>query len=408
MARDLDVVVFGATGFAGRLVAEYLADKYADGSLKWAMAGRSARKLAEVRDEIARVYPAAAGIELIVADSQDRPALDAMAGRAKVVCTTVGPYAKYGSELVAACIAQGADYVDLTGEVQWVRRMIDAHHEEAAAAGVRIVHCCGFDSIPSDLGVWALQDYARRELGGPCDEVRYYLWWAKGGFSGGTVASLINVLKEAEQDRSVRRVMGDPYSLYPKGAARGEDGQEQRGPRKASIGWTAPFMMAAVNERVVRRSNALLGFEYGAGFRYGESMRTGEGVKGAVGAVALSAGMGLGMAALMVKPLRALLEERVLPAPGEGPSREKIEAGGFEARLVGLRGGREVARCKVRGKRDPGYGATALMLAESAICLVRDVPQEGAPLAGVLTPASAMGGPLVARLRAAGMVVDAG
>lgn len=403
MDRAYDIVVFGATGFAGKLVAEYLAEHYADSGLKWAMAGRSLAKLEAARAEVAARAPAAASVPLVVADSGSRAELDAMAASARVVCTTVGPYARYGSELVAACVAQGADYVDLTGELQWIGRMIEAHHEEARARGVRIVHCCGFDSIPSDLGVWALQDHMRREHGRPAEAVRYYLWRASGGFSGGTVASLLNVLEEAEHDRSVRRVLADPYSLCPKDARRGPDKREQMGPRKRALGWTAPFLMAPINERIVRRSNALLGYPYGQGFGYGESMRVGEGIRGMLGAVGLSAGMGLGMGALALKPLREVLAAKVLPAPGEGPSRDKIERGSFEVRLTGEIGGREVARCVVRGQRDPGYGATALMLAESAICLVRDVPQASGVQAGVLTPASAMGGPLVERLRAAGM-----
>jgi short subunit dehydrogenase-like uncharacterized protein len=407
--RKYDVIVFGATGFAGKLVAEYLAEHYgADKKLRWAMAGRSAKKLEAARAEIAARVPAIRDIELVVADSADRASLDAMAAQTRVVCTTVGPYAQYGSELVAACIAHKADYVDLTGEVQWVKRMIDAHHEEAKAAGVRIVHCCGFDSIPSDMGVYALQEYARAQHGRPCDDVSYYLWWAKGGFSGGTVASLLNVLKEAEVDRSVRKVLADPYSLYPAGAERGGDTREQMGPRRTQdAGWTAPFVMASVNERIVRRSNALLDFQYGRSFHYRESTRMGSGVAGMLGAAGMSAGLGLGMVALTIKPIRKQLEQRVLPAPGEGPSREKIDAGGFEVRLVGRSGGREVARCKVRGQRDPGYGATALMLAESALCLARDIPQGDVP-AGVMTPASAMGSPLLARLRAAGMEFEAG
>lgn len=399
-ARRFDVVVFGATGFAGRLVVEYLAERYGQSDLRWAMAGRTRDKLERVRAEIAEQHPAAANVELIVADSQDRGSLDQLAASTEVVCTTVGPYALYGNELVAACVEHGTDYCDLTGEVQWIRRMIDLHHERAKATGARIVHCCGFDSIPSDLGVFALQQAAVERLGRPVSEVRFFLAGAKGGFSGGTAASLANALEEASE-ASVRKIMGHPYALNPHGERKGPDGSDQMGVAKDPVTgrWTGPFVMAAVNTRVVRRSNALLNYRYGTDFRYGEVVRFGRGAKGLASATAYTAGFSAFLATMAMKPTRNLLKRSVLPNPGEGPSRESIERGWFRVVLSGRDEGREVASTEVKGRRDPGYGATACMLAESALCLALEGASLPSP-GGVLTPASAMGDALIRRLNA--------
>lgn len=390
MDRTFAVVVFGATGFAGRLVAEYLQD-HAQGP--WAIAGRSRSKLEAIAASLAQRRPEAPAPALRVVDSTDRAALDALAAETRVICTTVGPYARYGAAVVAACVAKGTHYCDLTGEPQFVRQMIDAHHEAAAAAGVRIVHCCGFDSIPSDLGTLLVQETAIEADGEPCDEVEYVLRYANGGFSGGTIASLVNVLEEAG-DPAVRRVLGDPYSLA---GERGPDGREQTGVRysEAADAWTGPFVMAAVNERVVRRSNALLGYRYGKDFRYGESMQMGRGFSGRLKALGLTAALGSFTGLMLIPPVRRLLLKRVLPAPGEGPSPEAIANGNFGARLYGKRGGRVVVTVDVVGQRDPGYGATACMLGESALLLASATPLGPA---GVGTPASSLGRPLIERL----------
>ena len=382
--RPLDVVVFGASGFAGRLVAEYLAERHAGTGVRWAMAGRSLSKLESVRAEIAARVPAAAEVPLLVADSHDRAALAAMVAQTRVVCTTVGPYARYGTPLVEACIDGGAHCCDLTGEVQFIRRVADAHHDRARAAGVRIVHCCGFDSVPSDLGTWLLCERLREADGLPPEEVRFFLCGASGGFSGGTVASLLNVLEEAS-DPAVRAILADPYSLNPPDRRQGPDARSRMGPVRDPVTgwWGGPFVMAPINERVVRRSSALLGDRYGTDFRYSEVTRTGAGVVGALSAGALALGTGAFLGAVALGPLRRLLTRTVLPAPGEGPSRDAIERGFFKIVLS--------------GRRDPGYGATACMLAESALCLAQD-PLDGP--GGVLTPAAAMGGALLARLNA--------
>lgn len=390
-ARELDVVLWGATGYTGRLVADYLATAPSAEGLRWAIAGRDKAKLERVRNELGRAVP------ILVGDANDPASLDAIARRTTVVCTTVGPYAKHGSELVAACVRAGTHSCDLTGEVPWIRRMIDAHDEGARASGARIVHCCGFDSIPSDLGVWMMHGEMRargRQLG----RVDGFFGESSGRFSGGTVASLLGVIDEARRDPETRKILGDPYSL----GGSGPDGGDARGVRwEPRLGkWTAPFVMAAINTRVVRRSNAVLGFPYGKELRYSESMSMPRGVKGLVTATGLTAFLGGFVAASQVGPLRKAIEKR-LPAPGEGPTPEQRAAGYFVMRLIAESSdGALRLHGRVEDRRDPGYGSTAVMLSESAICLAKD--PLGAP-GGVLTPASAMGDALLVRLRAAGM-----
>lgn len=396
--REFDIVVFGATGFAGRLVCEYLVEHYMDDEVRWAIAGRNERKLASLREDLSRLNPLAEDIPHVVADSMDRASLDAMAARTTVICTTVGPYAKYGSELVAACVEHGTHYCDLTGEVQWIRRMLDQHHDRAKETGARIVHCCGFDSIPSDLGTLALQNEAIERSGEPCHEVKYLLAVATGGFSGGTIASMANVMEEAS-NKETRRVLGHPYSLNPEGEREGPDGSDQMGVEYDEVAevWTAPFVMAAINTRIVRRSNALLDYKYGKDFRYSEATKMGAGPGGALKAGGLSAGLGVFTAAMAFGKTRNLLTKYVLPDPGEGPSRDKIENGFFKVILDGRGGPADGLKVEVRGGRDPGYGATATMLSEAALCLAlqRDeLTSEG----GILTPAAAMGEQLIERL----------
>lgn len=392
MERTFQIVVFGATGFAGRLVAEYLQDTHGD-TLRWAIAGRSRQKLEALQADLAARRPGLAPVAIEVADSHDDAALAALVAKTRVICTTVGPYARHGGPLVAAAVASGTHVCDLTGEPQFIRRMIDAHHERAASEGTRIVHCCGFDSIPSDLGTLLVQETTLARDERPCDRVEMVVRWLSGGFSGGTIASMANLLEEAS-DPAVRRVLGDPYSLC---SERGPDGREQRGPRysEAAGVWTAPFVMAAVNERVVRRSNDLLGHRYGRDFRYGESMQTGRGLRGRLAANATTGVLGAFTVGMSMGRVRKRLL-RLFPEPGQGPSPEQIEKGGFGIRLFGWRDGEVVTAVDVVGERDPGYGATACMLAESAIHLAGDPAQLG--VAGVCTPASALGRPLIDRL----------
>lgn len=408
-SREHDVVLWGATGFTGSLVAEALVERLADTGVRLALGGRDRGKLEALRGRLAAIDPAAAELPLVVADSHDRPSLDALAASADVVCTTVGPYAKHGHELVAACVDHATDTCDLTGEVPFVRNMIDRHHDAAREVGARIVHCCGFDSVPSDLGVLMLQEAALERYGRPLDEIAFVLGGSRGGVSGGTVASMLNVVEEARSSRELRRLLADPYALNPEGERHGPDEPDLMRPRfdPEIQRWTGPFVMASVNTRVVRRSNALLGWRYGRAFRYREVTGFRPGLRGAVAATALTAGLGALMGALGWGPTRSLLERTVLPSPGEGPGAETRERGYFSITLHGRgldRDEREIRLTgKVRGDRDPGYGATAVMLAESALCLALD-GGELPPGGGVLTPASAMGMRLVERLRRAGMV----
>lgn len=402
--RAHDLVLFGATGFTGRLVAEYLAEHAPEG-LRWALAGRDAAKLERIRGELAARWPKAAALPILVGDALDAEAMARIAGQTRVVCTTVGPYARFGGPLVDACARLGTDYCDLTGETHFIRRSIDTLLGAAEASGARIVHCCGFDSIPSDLGVFMLGE-AMAERGARLAEVRCFFGESKGSFSGGTLASLLNMLDELKRDPSLRKVLGHPYGLNPEGERSGPDGSDRFTVRHdAELGmWVGPFVMAAINTRVVRRSNAVRGWPFGRDFRYSEELSFGRGPAGLARAAAMTGGLGGFMAALQVGPVRGLLESRVLPKPGEGPSEAERESGYFVTRLFGrgvrADGGELRLKGKVTGHKDPGYGETAKMLGQSALCLVQDPPTVGG---GVWTPASALGAALLARLRAAGM-----
>jgi len=398
--RHYDVVVFGATGFTGRLVADYLS-RHAPSSIRWAIAGRSEEKLKAVRDGLEGRAPGG----LLLADSKDLASLRAMAAQTMAVATTVGPYARFGAELVEACVAEATHYCDLTGEVAFMRDMIDRHHESATARGARIVHACGFDSIPSDLGVLALQDGLRTRGEEPCDAIKFILLGGKGGFSGGTLESMAMML-DAIRDPETRKRVGHPYALNPEGERDGPDRGDLMGAAydEESGWWVGPFIMAPVNTRVVRRSNALFDWAYGRDFRYDEVMRFGPGLAGRAKALAFVGGVGAFLGGMSVAPIRSLMQKTFLPSAGEGPSDEAIESGFFKILLSGRRQGREVARVTVVGKRDPGYGATSCMLAESAMSLARRpaVPGQG----GVLTPSTAMGMDLVERLNASDVVFE--
>ena len=401
--RDLDVVVFGATGFVGRLVAEYLS-RHAPKGVRVGPAGRSHGRLAAIRSGLG---PAAAGWALIVADSADAASLAALAARTRVVATTVGPYRTLGMPLVVACTEAGTHYADLTGEVAFMRESIDTCHDAAARAGVRIVHACGFDSIPSDLGVLVLHQRAEADGAGDLEDTTLVIKTLKGGLSGGTIDSMRVQLREARADREVRRLIADPYSLSPDRAEEPQLGAERDvlGVRRdAGLGmWIGPFLLAGSNTRVVRRSNALQSWAYGRRFRYREVTGFGSGA-GAPLKASVAAGGVVGLAAgLSFGPTRALLD-RVLPSPGEGPSEKSRQAGSFVIDIHGrtATGAQYISRVAAKG--DPGYAATSIMLGESALCLAFD--EERLPArAGVLTPATAMGARLVERLVAAGMTL---
>ncbi len=393
--RKFDVIVWGATGFTGTLVAEYLLRQYGvDEDLQWAVAGRSDAKLATLIDSLG---PKAASLETIVADSFDPESLRSLAHQTRVVLTTVGPYALYGSALVEACVEAGTHYCDLAGEVQWIRKMIDQHQERAEQTGARIVHCCGFDSVPMDIGAWFLQQEAKERFGQYCKSITLLVKATKGSASGGTVASLINLIEESREDRDIARILVQPYSLNPEGERDGPDRRDQQSVlyHDEARSWTAPFVMAAVNTKVVRRSHALAGYPYGKEFRYQEAVMTGDGPAGWAKAAAMTAAIGSLVLGASFAPSRALLQKFLLPEPGEGPDRELQEKGFFNLMQIGILPDGTVLRTRITGDQDPGYGSTSKMLSECAVCLARDPIDVGG---GVWTPASVMARPLLKRL----------
>jgi short subunit dehydrogenase-like uncharacterized protein len=379
-SSKFDIVVYGATGFTGQLVAEYLAAHYkGDANLKWAMAGRSKDKLAAVRDAIG----APADTPLIVADASDPASLKAMVAQAKSVISTVGPYLLYGSELLAACVASGTDYFDLCGEPPWMRRMIDTHEATAKSTGARIVFSCGYDSLPFELGVFCAQEEAKRVFGAPANRVKGRVREMRGTFSGGTAASMRAIFAAAANDPSLVALLRNPFALTP-----GFEGPKQPPGNRPVFdqeldSWTAPFVMANINTRNVHRSNFLLGLPYGKDFVYDEMMLTGPGEQGE---------------ALAKRIATANTSEKMNsggPKPGEGPSKEERENGMYDLLFVAIAPDGKQARAAVKGDRDPGYGSTSKMISECAICLLRDTPDVAA---GIWTPGAAMGHKLIKRL----------
>ncbi|MFP3714018.1 saccharopine dehydrogenase family protein [Puerhibacterium sp. TATVAM-FAB25] len=402
-SRDHDIVVFGASGFVGRLVAAQLAE-HAPESARIALAGRSREKVERARDELpgrGRDWP------VLVADASDAASLAAMAGATRVVVSTVGPYLRHGLPVVEACARAGTHYADLTGEAPFLRQAIDRYDDVARASGARLVHCCGYDSVPSDLAVLTLHRRVEADGAGPLGRV-LTVARARGGVSGGTVASLRGIAELAASDASVRKLLADPFALSPDRGAEPGTPQPADHPapdRLVDGRWTAPFPMASINTRVVRRSNALQGWAYGRGLRYGEVAGTGRGAGGALGAFGVSAGMGLAAAAFAVPPARALLD-RVLPDAGTGPDEETRRTGWFRMELRALTATGERYEAVAAGPGDPGYAATAVMLGESALALAFD--EDRLPdSAGSLTPATGIGDVLVERLRAAGHTYEA-
>jgi len=379
-SSKFDIVVYGATGFTGPLVAEYLATHYkGDSKLKGAMAGRSKEKLASVRDAIG----APADTPLIVADAGDPASLNAMVRQTKSLISTVGPYLLYGSELLEACVASGTDYFDLCGEPIWMRRMIDAHEATAKSTGARIVFSCGYDSLPFELGVYRAQEEAKKVFGAPTNRVKGRVREMRGTFSGGTAASMRALFAAAANDPSLVALLRNPFALTP-----GFEGPKQPPGNRPVFDqeldcWTAPFVMANINTRNVHRSNFLLGFPYGKDFVYDEMMLTGPGEQGE---------------ALARRIATANTAEKLNsggPKPGEGPSKEERENGLYDLLFVAIAPDSRQVRAAVRGDRDPGYGSTSKMISECAICLLRDTPDVPA---GIWTPGAAMGHKLIDRL----------
>ncbi len=376
--RETGIVVYGATGYTGRLVAEYINRQYGvGGEVNWAMAGRSLEKLTAVRDELG----ISADVPLVVADAGDPASIETMVEGCSVVLTTVGPYQLYGSGLVATCAAAGTDYVDLCGEPAWMHEMIGAHQDKAKASGARIVFSCGFDSIPFDLGVYFLQQTAEKKLGAPVPRVRGRVRSMKGTWSGGTLASFRASMAAVAKNPELLAVLKDPFALTPgfTGADQPAGAKPEYDPAVES--WVAPFVMATINTKNIHRSNLLLGHRYGRDFVYDEMIMTGPGERGE--AVAKSIATDKSMASDPTKP-------------GEGPSKEEREAGSYDVLFVGEDDGGHRVRVSVQGDMDPGYGSTSKMIAESAVCLLKNPDAAGG---GIWTPAAAMGSLLMDRLQ---------
>lgn len=404
--RAYDVIVFGATGFTGRLVAEYLLQRYgagvrANAPVRWAMAGRSMVRLEQVRTDLG--MPAAFPLHAV--DAHDTEGLAQLVAQTKVVISTVGPYQLYGEELVTVCALNGTDYVDLCGEPGWMARMIPRLQEPAARSGARIVFSCGFDSIPFDLGVVYLQAEARRRLQAPLHRVHGRVMLMKGGFSGGTAASLLATLEQAQREPDLARVLADPFALTP-GFTGPPQPDDNAGAEwdELTRAWSVPFVMAPINTKNVHRTNALRGHPWGTDFIYSERMQAGRGTRGAARAQRLARTTKLQNSLLNFAPTRALIRRLVLPRPGQGPSRLERESGCYELRFTGLTASGQTLRVRVAGDRDPGYGSTCRLISEAALCLITEITQEMAP-GGVWTPGAAMGLNLVRRLQArAGLV----
>ena len=384
--RKFDVIVFGATGYTGKLVAEYMKDEYGDDeSIKWAIAGRNMEKLMLVKNDLGLKDE----IEMIEVDSSDIDALNKMTSSTKCVLTTVGPYQLYGSDLVQSCASNGTDYVDLTGEPGWMYEMINLCKEQAEKSGSRIVFSCGFDSIPFDLGVYFLQKAFIEKNGKPAERIRGRVQAMNGEFSGGTIASLGATMATLKEKPELIKVLANPFSL-----SEGFEGPPQPDDSKVILDekinmWVAPFVMAPINTKNIHRSNFLLNHMYGENFEYDEMMIAGEGEDGKMIADAMTTANPMG--------------GDNVPQPGEGPSRESREQGNYDVLFV-AESGDETMQARVTGDMDPGYGSTSKMIAESALCLVKDC--DALP-GGIYTPAPSMGETLISRLvQRAGLTFD--
>lgn len=392
MNKAYDLIIFGASGFTGKLVAEYLLKQYGiGGEIRWAIAGRNQEKLEQIRKEIG-----AEGLPIEIADSLDEQSVNKLVQKTKVICTTVGPYAIYGDKLLKACVDHKVHYCDLTGEVQWIRRSIDQHHETAKVNQTKVVHCCGFDSIPSDMGVHFLQKEAQKEWGTYAKSIKFRLKAAKGGMSGGTIESLENVLKEGKENPAIiKEVIQHPYGLNPKGEKEGKDQPDRTSSAfdEQLGGWIAPFIMAAINTKIVRRSHAIQNYPYGKDFQYEEAMYAGKGITGRLKANIITT-----VFSSMFNP-KSILKKMIkpfLPNAGQGPSKKQRENGFFYVLLFGKSENGKSLKAKVKGDKDPGYGSTSKMLGEAAVCLALDQLND---TYGVITPSTAMGDALLKRLQ---------
>jgi len=394
---NYQLVVFGASSFVGQLLTRYLFQRHGvSNGLEWAIAGRSQAKLEELRDSLGA---GAAGLPIIVADADDEKALRKLCKQTRVVASTVGPYALFGSTLVKLCAETGTDYCDLAGEPQWIAKMIQQHSAAAQKSGARIVPCSGFDSVPSDMGAYYLQQQSIQRFGKPSARVKLRVKGIRGGASGGTVASMLESIRESVANPALRKLLNNPYAFFTSDSS---GLPRQPNPQFASYDedakkWMAPFVMAVINTKVVHRSNELSGFSYGRDFVYDEAMLTKAGLVGRASAIGIAAGLAAFTGAVAIKPTRELLQRFVLPKPGEGPTPAQQEAGFYDLRFFGTTTDGDKLQVKVTGDRDPGYGSTCKILGEMAQCLALDVSKEE-KAGGFWTPSTFGGDKLVARL----------
>jgi short subunit dehydrogenase-like uncharacterized protein len=392
-----DIIIFGATSFVGQILTQYMLNQFAvGGELKWAIAGRSQNKLNELKLSLGTAGEA---LDTLVADAADEDSLHSLCLSTRVIISTVGPYALYGEPLVKVCVALGTDYCDLTGEVQWIAKMLERYEDEAKKSGARIVNSCGFDSVPSDLGVYFLQHHAKQKFGQTCSSIKMRVKKMKGAASGGTVASMTNIFKEVASNPALRKVLANPYAICPSdhGNTVRQDSMNRPQYDDDFNSWVAPFVMAVINTRIVHRSNALIEGGYSQHFDYNEAMLTGKGLMGS--GIAASVGVGLGGFAMaaVIPPTRWVMEKFILPKPGEGPSIDAQEKGFYDLRFYGKTDDGQEIRCKVTGDQDPGYGSTAKMLGQAAACLAQDISKDDVQ-GGFWTPASVFGTQLITRL----------
>jgi len=388
--KQFDIIIWGASSFTGKLVTEYIFNKYGSSKIKWAIAGRNLDKLEKVRSQVADK-----DIPIFIADSFDEDSLSKFVKKTKVVCSTVGPYSLYGTKLVKVCLENNTNYCDITGEAHWIRTLIDNFHEEAKSKKIKIVNSCGFDSIPSDMGVYFIQNEIKKVYKNYAKSIKMRVAGIRGGISGGTYGSINNLLKEAYADRNVFKVLNNPYGLNPKDKMEGMDKKDLRKIifDKESNSWIYPFIMAGINTKIVRRSNALSNFKYGKDFRYEEATMSGKGISGfwkAILAVFPLAMVGLNPNSFLKKIVNSFM-----PKPGEGPGLEKRKNGFYNLRFYVTIDDKNKAFAKVIGDSDPGYDSTSKMLAESALCLAFDRLPENY---GVVTPSFSMGDKLLDRL----------
>ena len=392
-----DIIIFGATSFVGQILTRYMLNQFAvGGELKWAIAGRSQNKLNELKISLGTAGEA---LDTLVADAADEDSLHSLCLSTRVIISTVGPYALYGEPLVKVCVALGTDYCDLTGEVQWIAKMLERYEDEAKKSGARIVNSCGFDSVPSDLGVYFLQHHAKQKFGQTCSSIKMRVKKMKGAASGGTVASMTNIFKEVASNPALRKVLANPYAICPSdhGNAVRQDNMNRPQYDDDFNSWVAPFVMAVINTRIVHRSNTLVEGGYSQHFDYNEAMLTGKGLMGSGIAAGVGVGLGGFAMAAVIPPTRWVMEKFILPKPGEGPSIDAQEKGFYDLRFYGKTDDGQEIRCKVTGDQDPGYGSTAKMLGQAAACLAQDISKDNVQ-GGFWTPASVFGTQLITRL----------